>query len=310
MKVSVIIPAYNSSKSLYQCLTSVSDQSFDDFEIIVVDNNSSDSSKDIIKKFQNKDGKIKYVFEEKKSRGAARNKGIQESSAEIIVMIDSDCTAPNNWLADITHLIINGDEEVVMGNDFIKENDFLSRHREISRQNFKLKMREGNYINYFDTKNCAFKRSILKKSGSFDEDMKSKEDVDFGIRLLAFDPKAGNMEDYDIGMTLLSEKIRFYFLPDCKVQHHHPLSFIGWIRQVIDKAYYLRKSFDKNKKILQLLPKKSYQKMGWIEFFSFFYHAPCSLIFGKKRDIIFFEVMIGFFHRLGILKYEIKVLTK
>jgi len=310
MKVSVIIPAYNSAKTLCQCLTSVSEQNFENFEIIVVDNNSTDTSKEIILIHQKKDEKIKYVFEKTRSRGAARNRGIKESEGEIIIMIDSDCKAPQNWIAEITKPIINGREEVVMGNDTLVGNNFISRHREISRQNFKKKMNEKNYINYFDTKNCAFKKNILKKSGSFDVNMKSKEDVDFGLRLLAFDPEAGNMEDYDIGMALLTKKTKFYFLPDCKVEHYHPLSLFGWIGQVIDKAYYLRKSFEKNKKILKLLPKKSYNKMDWQEFFSFFYHAPCSLLFNKKNDEIFFEILIGFFHRIGIIKYELRSLIR
>ena len=59
-KVSVIIPVYNGERTLRHFLKSILDQTYKNYEVIVVDNNSTDKTKDIIKEFQTKDNKIKY----------------------------------------------------------------------------------------------------------------------------------------------------------------------------------------------------------------------------------------------------------
>ncbi len=97
-KVSVIIPIHNSEKTIKQCLTSVLNQTYKNYETIVVDNNSTDNSKSIINSFQNKNKEIKYFFEKRIGRGFARNKGLKEAKGEIIIMTDSDCIVPQNCI--------------------------------------------------------------------------------------------------------------------------------------------------------------------------------------------------------------------
>ncbi len=88
-KVSVIIPVYNSSKHIIECLDSVIKQTFKNLEIILVDDNSTDNSLDIIKSY--KDKRIK-IIELKENVGAARsrNKGVEVATGDYICFIDSD----------------------------------------------------------------------------------------------------------------------------------------------------------------------------------------------------------------------------
>lgn len=108
-KVSVIIPVYNSSKHLNECLDSVIRQSYKNLEIIIVDDNSTDNSVDLINNY--KDKRIKLI-KLNKNRGVAfsRNKGIDMSTGSFIAFIDSD----DFWKRDKIKKQVN----------FIKKNDY------------------------------------------------------------------------------------------------------------------------------------------------------------------------------------------
>jgi glycosyltransferase involved in cell wall biosynthesis len=84
-KVSVVIPTYNRARLLQECLESVMSQSFNDFEIIIVDDGSTDNTSELVKKYP-----VKYVYQENQGAHAARNRGIALSKSEYIAFIDSD----------------------------------------------------------------------------------------------------------------------------------------------------------------------------------------------------------------------------
>ena len=90
IKVSVIIPVYNSEKYLYQCLESVTGQTLRDIEIILIDDGSTDSSYEICEKFQGQDNRIRLYRQENKGAGVARNYGIQLATGEYLLFLDSD----------------------------------------------------------------------------------------------------------------------------------------------------------------------------------------------------------------------------
>lgn len=100
LDVSVIIPCYNSKKTIEKCLRSIVNQSFKNFEIIVVDS-SNDNTPEIIT------AKIPQVnlirLDEKALHGKARNIGIRNAKGRIIAFTDSDCIVDENWI----ELIIN-----------------------------------------------------------------------------------------------------------------------------------------------------------------------------------------------------------
>src|SRR5437868_7134370 len=96
-KVSVIIPTYNRGKLITRAVNSVLNQTFNDFEIIIVDDGSKDETKNILMPYQNqKKNRIKYFYQENRGISAARNRGIKESTGEYIAFLDSD----DEWVSD------------------------------------------------------------------------------------------------------------------------------------------------------------------------------------------------------------------
>lgn len=85
--ISVVIPTYNRVRYLKQALDSVLGQTFKDFDIIVVDDNSTDGTKELVTSYGDN---VRYILQENRERGTARNNGIKNSSAEYIAFLDSD----------------------------------------------------------------------------------------------------------------------------------------------------------------------------------------------------------------------------
>ncbi|MFR0509052.1 glycosyltransferase family 2 protein, partial [Limosilactobacillus reuteri subsp. suis] len=88
--VSIIVPCYNSSFYLDECLKSLLNQSYSNIEIIVVDNGSEDNSLEICKSYQSYDSRIKIYVEKKGNQGAARNFGIDKATGDYLMFVDSD----------------------------------------------------------------------------------------------------------------------------------------------------------------------------------------------------------------------------
>lgn len=90
MLISIIIPFYNSRDYIEACVLSCLDQSYRDFELIMVDDGSDDGSFDIVDKIAKKDSRIRLVSQENKGASAARNKGLDISRGDFIMFVDSD----------------------------------------------------------------------------------------------------------------------------------------------------------------------------------------------------------------------------
>lgn len=110
MKISVVIPAYNEEKSISSCLNSLLKQTTRPYEIIVVDNNSTDATAEIVKKYKD----VKIVFEKKQGIIPARNTGFDNVKGEIIARCDADTILPNNWIENIDKVFTKNDSIVAV----------------------------------------------------------------------------------------------------------------------------------------------------------------------------------------------------
>ena len=97
LSISVVIVTLNRAESLRDTLMSIIRQSRPSDEVIVVDNSSTDNTKEVVLNFKNKLN-IKYVCERQKGIPYARNAGVRNVTKDIIAFIDDDCVADKNWL--------------------------------------------------------------------------------------------------------------------------------------------------------------------------------------------------------------------
>ena len=281
--VSVVIPVFNGKDTLNECLGSVLNQTYDNYEIIVVDNNSTDKTASIIRKFQKNDGRVKYIFEKERKRGAARNTGERNAKGEIILMTDSDCIAPKNWIMKMTKLIVQDGFDAVQGLEENVGKDFWSEqcHLRFMAKYGLLKQARGiEILGKVDTKNFAIKKDVLKSVGFTSRDYFSGNDTELSIKL--------SQKDFKMKF----EKI--------KIRHFNPCSFFEVVKKQICRAEWVVYITKKNENYLKntKFKEKSVQTFG--SFMRFFPGLGGAFI---KNGIKwgFFELVWGVSWRIGII---------
>lgn len=121
--ISVIIPVYNSEKYLERTLTSISAQTLKDFEVIIVDDGSTDGSLSIMKRFADEDNRFRIVSRPNGGQSAARNTGIVNARGEWIYFIDADDTARSDALELLLKTAVSSSSSLVIGGYFEAEQE-------------------------------------------------------------------------------------------------------------------------------------------------------------------------------------------
>lgn len=114
--ISVVIATRNRAESLKDTLTSLTRQSREPDEVIVVDNGSTDHTKEVVLSFSDRLN-IKYVYEAVKGVPHARNAGTQNARGDIVAFIDDDCVADESWLKQIETPFIRDPSIGVVGGE-------------------------------------------------------------------------------------------------------------------------------------------------------------------------------------------------
>ncbi len=168
--VSVIIPTKNSSETLEACLKSVKEQTYENIEIIVVDNNSADNTKSIAKKYTDK------VFDKGPERSAQRNFGAKNSIGEYLLIIDSDMELAKQVVEDCVDKVqknIGISALVIPEESFGK--GFWAQCKKLERSFY-----VG--VSWMEAARF-FKKEIYKEMGGYDEKNTGTEDYDLPQRV-------------------------------------------------------------------------------------------------------------------------------
>lgn len=117
-KVSVIIPVYNVTKYISKCIESILNQTYTDFELILVNDGSTDNSPEICREYEKRDSRIIVIDKINEGAGMARNAGLDVADGKYIMFIDSDDWVENNMLEYLVDLLKNASAEVAICNYF------------------------------------------------------------------------------------------------------------------------------------------------------------------------------------------------
>ena len=111
--ISVIVPVYNVEEYLEECLESIQKQTYSDIEVILVNDGSTDRSKEICEQYCEKDSRFKLVNQENKGLSGARNRGMLESKGEFISFVDSDDVLKEDMLEQLIKQMTSEDIDIV-----------------------------------------------------------------------------------------------------------------------------------------------------------------------------------------------------
>lgn len=183
--VSVIIPTYNRANLVSRAIKSVLNQTYQDFEIIVVDDCSEDNTEEIVKSFN--DSRIRYIKHKKNKGGsAARNTGIKRARGKYIAFLDDD----DEWLPSKLEKQIMLFEKLSKHYGVVYSGYYIAKGDVIKRK--VLPKYRGDVYGYLLKRNfigsptIVVRKECFKRAGLFDEDLPASQDWDMWLRIAKY----------------------------------------------------------------------------------------------------------------------------
>lgn len=185
VKLSFIVPVYNTDQFLDECLTSIERQSYANIEIICINNNSTDNSGRILLAHQALDNRYIYLDEPNQGVSNARNKGLDTASGDYVLFIDSDDYIDSELAMTIVSAIDETGAEIVMypyDHYFARTNEYRAQSKKKMDPPFAKPLDLGSRLFSYTNGSClkAFKRSLIEKYAlRFDKTVRFGEDLLF-----------------------------------------------------------------------------------------------------------------------------------
>jgi glycosyltransferase involved in cell wall biosynthesis len=211
LSISVVVPVYNGAQSIADCIESLLKQDYPDFEVIIVNNNSTDNTVSIVETYP-----VRLVFCAERGPAPARNAGIEASTADIIAFTDADCIAESNWLSELVKPYANPEIGGSGGAIQAYQHDHLTMVEAFSVEHSPLvnfMSGDHEFLPHLYTANASYRRSILTQTGGFNPHLVTAEDVDLAWR------------------AQLETGTKVEFAPNAVIYHHHRETQQGLARQ-------------------------------------------------------------------------------
>lgn len=185
--ISLVIPVYNRPDEIVELLESISQQGDTDFEVIVVEDGSTRTCKEEIAPFADK-FKLQYFFKENSGPGPSRNYGVQHASGDYVIVLDSDCILPADYMRVVRQHLDNEQIDAFGGPDKAHAS-FTTLQKAINYSMTSFLTTGGirggmKNVNKFHPRsfNMGVRTEVWNKLGGFSQ-MRYGEDIDFSIRL-------------------------------------------------------------------------------------------------------------------------------
>jgi glycosyltransferase involved in cell wall biosynthesis len=195
--VSVIIPAYNAEKYLSETLESVLNQTFSDFELLIIDDGSTDRTAEIVSDYSRQDKRLKLVSQQNQGVSIARNRGIQLAQGEYLAFLDADDRwLPNKLAAHVEHFNNNLRLGISFGRvEFISFEGGSTNYLSNSRLD-KINPEHLYYENLVVTpSNAVIRRSVFENTDGFDPNLYGTEDMELFFRIIYQGWKVEGIDD-------------------------------------------------------------------------------------------------------------------
>lgn len=223
MRISIIIPTYNRKDVLIKTLKTFTQQSHDDFEIIIVDDGSEDGTKEAIERL-NLSFKLRYFFQNNKGPASARNLGIKKAKEDIIFFTGDDIIPSPDLLKEHIYLHEQKNEKlVVLGyTQWAPQIKITPFRKYIANYHFNYSAiidHENVNWRYFYTSNISMNKNFLEKTGLFNEEFSyaAYEDSELAYRMSQW------------GMKMIFNKKAIAY-------HNHPVDFKGYQKTMINRG--------------------------------------------------------------------------
>ncbi|EOZ93861.1 Beta-1,3-glucosyltransferase [Indibacter alkaliphilus LW1] len=179
---SIVIPLYNKELSITNTLRSVLNQTFKDFEVVIVNDGSTDKSVEKVEAF--KDPRIRLIHQENAGVSAARNKGIVEAKNEWITFLDADDLWMERHLVSLNAMILRYPEYQAFCTSYVRSNRKFDLNNSLKGVKI-IKDYFVEAINYhfFWTGVVCLNKSVFQLTGNFDPNLVRGEDLDLWIRI-------------------------------------------------------------------------------------------------------------------------------
>jgi len=207
VKVSVIIPCYNSANFIEETIQSVVKQNIDELEIICVDNGSEDNTIEVLKKLQDSESRIKIEVEPQSGASYARTKGLSISEGDFIQFLDSDdIIRPGKITTQMNAIVAQGVDWIVSDRSIL--NHDLSSVLESHSYNHLLDNKlEVGIAEVITSGNPLYKRQALEQVGGYTPKLKVGQDWDLHLKLILSDLKVGYVKGDFFHSRRLSESL-------------------------------------------------------------------------------------------------------
>ena len=223
---SIIIPCYNQAHFLSECLDSLLQQSFSDWEAIVVNDGSMDNTNEVATQFITRDSRIKLIEKKNGGLSSARNYGLENINGQRIIFLDADdllCPKCLKTIADFSNQCDDFDL-IQYGYSYVKEDGkTILGHTKASRKDVLIP--EIFKSNLGPCHSICISKNLVEAAGSFDETLKSVEDWDFWTRAV----KAG-------GKQKIIPDILVYYRYSKNSMSRNPFVMFDALKTVIDRG--------------------------------------------------------------------------
>jgi len=256
MKVSVIIPTYNRSNKLINLLNALEKQTFKDFETVIVDDDSTDSTQYVLKSSQFSLASLKTIHQQNKGHAVARNRGTEEASGDLLIFLDSDVRPfPDCVERHVYHHTTKRGSmlagRAVMDNTLFQDSDICQYRYYLERKIWSFPSQNGlatvtpdNY--FFSTQNLSLSNQLFNDLGKFDETLKDSVDFDLCVRAMI-------------------ENIRIYYDHRAAVWHDDQGNLNSYVKRQIQYRNAREHLLLKKPHYKDVIPEQfSYGKSGWI----------------------------------------------